>query len=56
MYEVLERRFAAMGARLSVAERPWHGSPRIDVLRDWHRVLMNTEHDARAMRHVVFLD
>jgi len=34
MHEVLERRFAAMGARLSVAERPWHGSPRIDVLSD----------------------
>jgi hypothetical protein len=34
MREVLERRFAAMGARLSVAERPWFGSPRIDVLRD----------------------
>ena len=26
------------------------------VLPDWHRVLMNTEQDARAMRHVVFLD
>ena len=34
MHEVLERRFAAMGARLSVAERPWHGSPRIDILSD----------------------
>ena len=34
MHEVLERRFAAMGARLSVAKRPWHGSPRIDVLSD----------------------
>lgn len=31
MNEVLERRFAEMGARLSLAERPWHGSPRIDV-------------------------
>jgi hypothetical protein len=26
------------------------------VLRDWHRVLVNTEHQAIAMRHVVFLD
>jgi hypothetical protein len=26
------------------------------VLPDWHRVLMNTEQGARAMRHVVFLD
>jgi hypothetical protein len=26
------------------------------VLRDWHRVLMNTEQQAKAMRHVVFLD
>ena len=26
------------------------------VLRGWHRVLMNTEHSALAMRHVVFLD
>lgn len=26
------------------------------VLHGWHRVLMNTEHAARAMRHVAFLD
>jgi hypothetical protein len=25
-------------------------------LADWHRVLMNTEQDARAMRHVAFID
>jgi hypothetical protein len=25
-------------------------------LRGWHRVLMNTEHEAAAMRHVAFLD
>ena len=31
MEEVLERRFAQMGARLSLAERPWNGAPRIDV-------------------------
>jgi len=29
--EVLERRFARMGARVSLPERPWHGAPRIDV-------------------------
>lgn len=34
MNEVLERRFAAMGARLSLAERPWRGAPRIDVRSD----------------------
>ena len=26
------------------------------VLHGWHRVLMNTERGARAMRHVAFLD
>jgi hypothetical protein len=31
MDEVLERRFAEMGARVSLAKRPWNGSPRIDV-------------------------
>jgi hypothetical protein len=25
-------------------------------LADWHRVLMNTEQGAKAMRHVVFID
>jgi hypothetical protein len=25
-------------------------------LADWHRVLMNTEQRAKAMRHVVFID
>jgi hypothetical protein len=29
--EVLERRFAEMGARLSLAQQPWYGAPRIDV-------------------------
>jgi hypothetical protein len=33
-----------------------HRDHRTVVLRDWHRVLMNTESEARAMRHVVFLD
>jgi len=26
------------------------------VLADWHRVVMNTEQGALAMRHVAFLD
>jgi hypothetical protein len=38
MNEVIERRFAEMGARLSLAKRPWHGSPRIVIasLRSLH--------------------
>jgi hypothetical protein len=32
--ELLERRFAAMGARLKVAEGPWRGEPRIDIRVD----------------------
>ena len=33
MNDVLERRFAAMGARVSLPDRPWRGAPRIDVAR-----------------------
>jgi hypothetical protein len=32
--EVLERRFAAAGARLKVPDGPWRGEPRIDVRAD----------------------
>src|SRR5918996_5234184 len=32
--ETLERRFAAVGARVKVAESPWRGEPRIDVRTD----------------------
>jgi hypothetical protein len=32
--EVLERRFATIGARLSLPERPWRGAPRIDIRSD----------------------
>lgn len=32
--EMLERRFAAVGARLKVAEGPWRGEPRIDIRTD----------------------
>src|SRR5579862_3334881 len=34
MSEVLERRFASVGARLSLAGQPWRGAPRIDVRSD----------------------
>jgi hypothetical protein len=33
-----------------------HPDHNMVVLPFWHRVLMNTEHQARAMRHVMFLD
>jgi hypothetical protein len=32
--EILERRFAAIGARLKVAQGPWRGEPRIDIGAD----------------------
>ena len=32
--ETLERRFAAIGARVKIAEGPWRGEPRIDVRTD----------------------
>ena len=32
--ETLERRFAAVGARLKVAKGPWRGEPRIDIRTD----------------------
>lgn len=35
--ELLERRFAAMGASLKVADGPWLGAPRIDVRVDGRR-------------------
>jgi hypothetical protein len=33
-----------------------HSDHKTIVLNDWHRVLMNTENQATAMRHVAFLD
>ena len=33
-----------------------HPDHRTIELHVWHKVLMNTENQARAMRHVVFLD
>jgi hypothetical protein len=32
--EALERRFAAVGARLDIADGPWRGEPGINILRD----------------------
>src|SRR5215212_3848098 len=32
--ELLDRRFAAVGARLNIAEGPWRGFPGINILRD----------------------
>src|SRR6266511_455169 len=32
--ETLERRFAAVGARVKVAQAPWRGDPRIDIRAD----------------------
>ena len=34
MREVLERRFATIGARLRIANGPWHGVPQIDIAAD----------------------
>jgi hypothetical protein len=39
-----------------VRGRVRHADHKTIVLRGWHRVLMNTEHQARAMRNVAFLD
>ena len=36
--------------------RVWHPDHRTIRLATWHRVLMNTENEAPAMSHVVFLD
>lgn len=33
-----------------------HADHRVITLHDWHRVVMNTENESQAMRHVAFLD
>jgi hypothetical protein len=43
-------------AEVYVRGRVRHADHETIVLHDWHRVVMNTEHRARAMRHVAFLD
>ena len=41
---------------VSVKGRVRHADHATIVLHDWHRVLMNTESQSAAMRHVAFLD
>jgi hypothetical protein len=43
-------------ARVFVRGRIRHPDHRAIVLHGWHRVLMNTENQAKAMRNVAFLD
>jgi len=43
-------------ARVYVRGRIRHADHRTVTLHGWHRVLMNTENEAKAMRHVAFLD
>jgi hypothetical protein len=43
-------------AKVYVRGRIRHSDHRTVVLQGWHRVLMNTENMAVAMRHVAFLD
>jgi hypothetical protein len=44
------------GAEVYAKGRITHPDHATIVLRGWHRVFMNTESQARAMRHVAFLD
>ena len=46
------QRNAAVYARGRIS----HPDHKTIVLQAWHRVLMNTEHEAPASRNVVFLD
>ena len=43
-------------AEVYVRGRIRHADHRTITLHGWHRVLMNTENQARAMRNVAFLD
>jgi hypothetical protein len=43
-------------ARVFVRGRIRHSDHKTIVLRGWHEVLMNTENQSLAMRHVAFLD
>jgi hypothetical protein len=45
-----------LNPELYVKGRIRHADHKTIVLRGWHRVLMNTENESPAMRHVVFLD
>jgi hypothetical protein len=52
------RRWAAMVRDAEVFAKGWvrHPDHATVVLQGWHRVFMNTETQARAMRYLVFLD
>lgn len=43
-------------AGVFVRGRIRHADHKTVMLKDWHRVLMNTESQSKAMRHVAFLD
>ena len=43
-------------AGVYVRGRVRHADHETIVLHGWHRVLMNTEHEAKAMRNVAVLD
>jgi len=43
-------------ASVNVRGRVRHADHKTIVLHGWHRVLMNTEGEAKAMRNVAFLD
>ena len=43
-------------AEVYVRGRVRHADHRTITLHGWHRVLMNTENQSRAMRNVAFLD
>ncbi|HSI36898.1 MAG: hypothetical protein ACAI43_04170 [Phycisphaerae bacterium] len=48
--------FQRRNARLLVRGRVRHPDHATILLREWHEVLMNTEHQAEAMRFVAFID
>jgi hypothetical protein len=51
MWRVMRR-----DARVFVRGRIRHSDHKTVILRGWHEVLMNTEHQSLAMQHVAFLD
>jgi hypothetical protein len=57
---LLDDKFARIGARLKIADRPSRRRRLLGVialdLQGWHRVLMNREGQSKAMRNVAFLD
>ena len=58
LVKTADGRIIALDAKVSLDENASfrHPDHATVVLPGWHRVLMNTEQGARAMRHVVFLD